>query len=198
LLGVLILMRDYLYVWHDPEQRFLVASGIEFKDFLPCLKSQGGIVLIDHQSEIATYDASTSFDFVQASNLFELAAEDIYSWGNFVWADYAGPTFPSISDEEIAELLFLAHKAKPLHEASIPSLGNQFLGYEHDDGWYVQLYYTYWEQVERLLAAAIPATLGKLDVFELGRGVHGYWLQGGETHHEEKTHDVDKILNRWL
>jgi hypothetical protein len=93
-LGGAIRMRDYLYVWHDPEQRFLVASGIEFKDFLPCLKSQGGIVLLDHQSETATHDQNTSFDFVQASDLSELAAEDIYSWGNFVWADYASPTFP--------------------------------------------------------------------------------------------------------
>lgn len=191
-------MRDYLYVWHDPEQRFLVASGIEFTDFLPCLKSQGGIVLVDHQSETSTHDPNTSLDFVQASDLSELAAEDIYSWGNFVWADYATPTFPSISDEEIAELLFLAHKAKPLRDVSIPSLGNQFLGYEHDDGWYLQLYYAHWNHIERLLATAIPATVGKLDVLELARGSHGFWLQAGETHREEKTHDVDKILNRRL
>lgn len=191
-------MRDYLYVWHDPEQQFLVASGIEFRDFLPCLKSQGGIVLIDHQSEIATYDASTSFDFVQASDLSDLAAEDIYSWGNFVWADYASPTFPSISDTEIAELLFLAHKAKPLNGVSITCLGNQFLGYEHDDGWYLRLYYTRWEHIERLLAEVVPATLGNLDVLELKQGTHGFWLQGGETHREVKTHDVDTVLNRRL
>jgi hypothetical protein len=191
-------MRDYLYVWHDPEQRFLVASGIEFKDFLPCLKSQGGIVLIDHQSEIGAYDPNSSFDFVQASDLSELAAEDIYSWGNFVWADYATPTFPSIGDEEIAELLFLAHKAKPLREVLIPSLGNQFLGYEHDDGWYLQLYYTHWNDVERLLAGVVPAMLGNLDVLELKLGTHGFWLRGGETHLEVKSHDVDSVLNRRL
>jgi hypothetical protein len=121
-------MRDYLYVWHDPNRRFLVASGIEFRDFLPHLKSQGGIILLDHQSAIATHDANTAFDFVRASGLSELAAENIYSWGKFVWADYAGPTFPSISDIEIAELLFFAHKAKPLYEVLIPSVCNQFLG----------------------------------------------------------------------
>jgi len=25
-------MRDYLYLWHDPERRRLVTSGIEFRD----------------------------------------------------------------------------------------------------------------------------------------------------------------------
>jgi hypothetical protein len=191
-------MRDYLYVWHDPNRQFLVASGIEFKDFLPHLKSQGGIILLDHQSEIASYDANTAFDFVQASDLSELAAENIYSWGNFVWADYASPTFPSISDTEIAELLFFAQKANPLHEVLIPSLCNQFLGYEHDDGWYLKLYYNRWEYVESLLVRAVPSTLGNLDVLELKQGAHGFWLQEGETQIEEKTHDVDKVLNRRL
>ena len=114
-------MRDYLYIWHKPEQQFVVASGIEFKDFLPLLREHEGVVLIEQKSETAGYDANSSLNFVQASNLSELAAEDIYSWGNFVWADYAGSVFPSISDEEVAELLFFAHKAKPLHRIVIKS-----------------------------------------------------------------------------
>jgi hypothetical protein len=189
-------MRDYLYIWHDPERRFLVASGIEFKDFLPSLKSQGGIVLLDHQSDMAAYDPNTSFDFVQASELSELIAEDIYSWGNFTWTDYATPTPPSISDQEVAELLFFTHKIRPLREVSIPSLGNHFLGYQHDDGWYLRLYYTCWNHIEKLLATIIPSALGRLDTSELELGDHGFWLQAGETHHEEKTHDINKLLNR--
>jgi hypothetical protein len=30
-------MRDYLYIWNDPERRLLVTSGIEFRDLLPVL-----------------------------------------------------------------------------------------------------------------------------------------------------------------
>jgi hypothetical protein len=66
-----------------------------------------------------------------------LAAENIYSWGNFVWADYAGAKFPSINNEEVAELLFFSHKAKPLHRIALPNLSNRFLSYVHDDGWYL-------------------------------------------------------------
>lgn len=153
-------------------------------------------MLVDHHSDTATYDADTSLDFVQASSLTDLAAEDIYSWGNFVWADYASPAVPSISNEEIAELFYFARRAKPLHRIALPSLNNQFLGYEHDDGWYLQLYYTDWERIETLLGKAIPKSMGQLDLSELRQGTHGFWLQGGMIHLEEKTHDVDKILNR--
>lgn len=196
-------MRDYLYIWHNPEKRYLVASGLEFKDFLPCLKSQGGIVLFEHDSATAELDywgnreRPTNFEFVRASDLPELAAEDIYSWGDFQWADYAPPTLPSLSDQEIAEFLFLAHMVRPLREDSIPTgLGNQFFYSAHDDGWYLRLFYTHWNHIEKLLSTAIPATLGKLDLLELKRGHHGFWLEAGETHQEEKTDDIDKLLNR--
>jgi len=189
-------MRDYLYLWHDPHQKFLVASGIEFRDFLQCLKLQGGIVLVDHQSEISSYDVSTSFDYVPISSLSELAAEDIYSWGNFVWADYSSSEFPAINDMEIASLLFLAHKARPLHAVQIHSLSNKFLAYVHDDGWYLRLYYSEWGHVEQLIAGLIPAGLGNLDVAELRDGTYGFWLNAGVVDREEKTHDVDSVLNR--
>lgn len=190
-------MRDYLYVWHDPEQQFLVASGIEFKDFLPSLTPQGGVVLIDHQSDAAAYDTNSSFNFVQASNLALLAAEDIYSWGNFVWADYASSELPPIPDDEVSELLFFAHKAKPLHKIALPSLGNNFLSYVHDDGWYLRLYYTNWDHAQRLIAGA-ASNLGALDVSELKQGTHGFWIRGGKVVTEEKTDDVDRVLNRRL
>lgn len=38
-------MRHYLYIWHDPAERMLVASGIEFKDVIPALLDADGIVL---------------------------------------------------------------------------------------------------------------------------------------------------------
>ena len=40
-------MRKYLYIWNNPEEQFLVASGIEFKDLFPTLESSGGLVLLN-------------------------------------------------------------------------------------------------------------------------------------------------------
>ena len=191
-------MRDYLYIWHDLETQAIVACGLEFKDLMISLNTQGGVLLIDHQSTCQGYDAESRFNFVARSDLPILASENIYSWGNFVWADYASPTFPAISNGDIAELLFFAHKAIPLRTIAIPQLGNKFLCYEHDDGWYMRLYYTDWKYVEDLIVSAIPSNIGTLNASELREGGYGYWLQGGERCQEEKTHDVDRILNRRL
>jgi hypothetical protein len=191
-------MRDYLYIWHDPEQQFLVASGLEFKDFLPLLANRGGVALIDHRSDIALSDKATGFDFVCASSLAKLAAEDIYSWGNFVWIHYTNPTFPTIDDEQIAELLFFAHKGKPLRTATFTSLTNNFLAYVQDDGWYLKLHYTNWRHVQQFIIQAIPTSIGALDVAEIKQGKRAFWLRGGEVFDEERKHDVDAVLNRRL
>jgi hypothetical protein len=195
--GRLERMRDYLYVWHDLEQHALVASGIEFNDLLPSLSSQGGVLLLEHESETAAHDSASSFSFVNVERLPEFATEDIYSWGNFVWVDYAHRQSLSVSDEEVAELLFFAHKARPLRRISLPSLENKFLAYAHDDGWYLRLYYSDWQNVEALLVRSVP-TLGAQHLSELKQGVHGFWIRGGQVKEEEKTDDVDRVLNRWL
>lgn len=191
-------MRDYLYIWNDSERRYLVASGLEFKDFQPGLNASGGVVLIDHQSETASYDHQSGFHFTSSAALPELIAEDIYSWGNFAWADYATATLPSLPKEEIAELLYFAHKAEPLYENALARLGNNFLGYIHDDGWYLKLYYKDWDKTAELLTGAIPASLGRLSTQDLLKGTSAFWLWNGEIHEEVMTHDVDSVLNRRL
>jgi hypothetical protein len=190
-------MRDYLYVWHDLEQHAVVASGIEFNDFQPSLSSQGGVLLLKHESEIAAHDSASCLSFVDSESLSGLAMENIYSWGNFVWADYGHQQSLSVSDEDVSELLFFAHKARPLRRIALPTIGNKFLAYAHDDGWYLRLYYSDWQHVEALLVRSLP-TLGAQHLFQLKLGVHGFWIRGGQVEQEEKTDDVDRVLNRRL
>ena len=190
-------MRDYLYIWHDPVKRCVVASGIEFKDFLPFLSGKGGVVLLEHQSDEAELDVQSGFDYFSNQTISKLINEDIYSWGNFAWADYTAESLPAIPDQEIAELLYFAHRTKPLTSPAFPSLNNNFLAFAHDDGWYLRLYYNNWRYIEDFLHS-IPHTLGSISSTELESGVHGYWLQAGVTSVEVKTDDVDSILNRRL
>lgn len=191
-------MRSYLYIWHDPQKQFIVTSGIEFKDFKYTINGQGGFVLFDHKSEVAEHDLESRLDYVTLVNVTALLNEDIYLWGNFAWIDYKAPTFPKLNDIEISEILFFAHKAKPLNSINIRSLDNQFMAYVHDDGWYLQLYYSNWLEIERLLDTMIPTHIGKLNTAELKKGNLGYWLENGEVIIEEKTHAIDQILNRRL
>jgi hypothetical protein len=191
-------MRDYVYIWNDPDKQFIVASGIEFKDFRHSLNTQGGVMLIEHQSDVAVHDSQSGFDFVSTSSLPELMDENIYDWGNFTWVDYKSTACPPLTDIEISELLFFEHKVKPLSKVFLPSLDNQFMAYVHDDGWYLQLYYTNWEYVEHFINTTIPSSIGILNIPEMKLGNHGYWLQNGMVDIEEKTYAVDSILNRRL
>ena len=191
-------MRDSLYIWHDLERQCIVASGLEFRDFQQGLSTASGLVLIDHQSDVATYDRESGLHFISSAVLPELAAEDIYSWGNFAWADYTADTFPSLPKEEVAELLYFAHKAEPLCGNALTHLRNNFLGYVHDDGWYLKLYYKDWDKAEQLLTTAIPTSLGRLDMSELQKGANAFWLRNGKIDEEEITHNVDSVLQRRL
>lgn len=102
------------------------------------------------------------------------------------------------TDVEASEILFFAHKAKPLNSVNICSLDNQFMTYVHDNSWYLQLYYSSWLEMEILIGTVIPPNIGKLNTAELNEGNLGYWLQNGEIIVEEKAHAIDQILNRRL
>jgi hypothetical protein len=189
-------MRSYLYIWHDVEHKVIVTSGIEFKDFLPLLSSKGGIIILDHKSQAVDHDFASGFDFVSAQNLSQIAAEDIYSWGNFVWADFETPYVPRITDEDIASLLFFSHAVKPLKDTELTSLKNSFLCYIHDDGWFMKVHYARWSDVEKFIAEVIPACLSSVDIAKLTTGDCAFWIQAGKSQVEEKTYDIDSILLR--
>lgn len=191
-------MRDYLYIWHDKEQKALVTSGLEFKDCIRALTSQEGIFLIKHESDVSGYDSKSGFDICPKSKLYELSSEDIYSWGDFVWADFGGSATPMLSESGIAELLYFAHKHRPLNQSRISGIDNKFLCSIHDDGWSLKLFYNDWNHVEELLRISIPVGLGALDIPELRKGESGFWLSAGNVKLEIKTHDIDAVLNRRL
>ena len=191
-------MRSYNYIWHDIDNKVIVTSGIEFKDFLSFLSSKGGIILLDHKSQVADHDFASGFNFVSSQNLPHLATEDIYSWGNFAWADFETPLLPSMKDEDIASLLFFSHAAKPLKQIELTSLKNSFLCYIHDDGWFMKLYYARWLDIEKFIKGAIPASFGPIDMAELTTGSSAFWIQDGRIHVEEMTYDIDSVIRKRL
>jgi hypothetical protein len=191
-------MRNYLYLWHDPEKQFIVASGLELKDFRQCFSGQGGLFLIQHKSELAAHDSESGLDFVNNKELAVLMNEDIYSWGRYVWVDFKTATLPKLTDAEVAAILFFAHKSKPLNSTYISGLNNQFMAYVHDDGWYLKLHYVNWLAIETLIKNAVFPITGKFNIADMKKGHHGFWLQNGQVIVEEKTHAIDQLLNRRL
>ena len=168
----------------------IVASGLELKDVIPALQDADGIVL--RKGGAGTARKPAACQTVARQQLAALEHEDMYAWGSHAWADYRGAP-PAPSDAEVAALL-------GPHGALVPrpALRGRFLAFAHDDGWYLKLFYSAWDDVAALLAGAIAPALGTLDMHALQRGGDGYWLQDGVVNLELTTHDIDSVLNRRL
>ena len=192
-------MRDYLYAWRDKEDEFLVASGLQFSDIVTSLRGQGGIILLKHGYADARHDGNSWFEYVRGADLPGLLSEDIYSYGDFCWVDFVEDDFPKFTDNEIAELLYFGHMAKPLRKAVLPCLQNRFMYHSHDDGWFLKLYYANWESVESLLLDAIGKTamapLASETVALVSQGKSGAWVSGDKVLESERTMDMDAVLN---
>ena len=183
-------MRHYLYIWHDPAERMLVASGIELKDVIPALGEADGIVL--RRGSAGTARKPASYQTLARQQLPTLAQEDLYAWGSHAWADWQGAS-PASDDAATAAMLDHRGALSPL-----PALRSRFLAFAHDDGWYLKLFYREWDDMAALLAGAIAPSLRALDMDTLQRGGEGYWLQDGVVDLELTTHDIDSVLNRRL
>lgn len=127
-----------------------------------------------------------------------MAKENIYSWGDFCWADYSSETFPEIPKKEIAELLYFSHKSEPLDQIRISSLQNKYLFDAHDDGWFLKMYYENWKDMEGLIdSLELPFDRKKL-IKVLNTTKDAYWISGGAIETEEATLDINEILNKRL
>ena len=186
-------MRHYLYIWHDPAERMLVASGIEFKDFIPALGKAGGIVL--RKGSAGTARKPAAWQALAQQQLPALAHADLHACGSHAWADWQD-TAPASLD--VAVTAALAHRAAASQRTGLAALQNRYLAFAHDDGWYLKLFYAAWDDVAAWLAGAIPPALGALDMNALEQGDDGYWLQNGTLGVELKTHAIDSVLNRRL
>ncbi len=189
-------LRDYLYIYNDPVSQCIVASGIEFRDIADRVGLDGGLIVLMHDARIypkyMLHDPDASLDYVPCPSIPELAKEDIYNWGDFCWVDYVGEDFPTMPDRELAQLAFFEHRIKPLERIVIPSLGNKYLCYVHDDGWFLQLYYSEWAGILALIADKYP----HLDFDKVRIGETAYWVSGNTVEEEEIAGDIDSILNR--
>ena len=196
-------MRDYLYLWHDRKSKRLVVSGIEFRDFVPNLRTTSGIVLLRHQYSDTSLDTASRFEFVPADEIVRLAAEDIYGYGDFCWADFdRKAALTDLSDQAIAELNFFAHMARPLGGVVIPGLGNHFLCFSHDDGWYARIFYHRWDAVAPLLHRLLRGLMGEAQSLrtldQVSRGNDAFWCTRGTLIQCEQTENIDGLQQKYL
>ena len=194
-------MRDYCYLWRDSEKQRLVLSGVEFRDFIPDLETSGGIVLLRHKFDGSSFDLTSRFEFVPLDEISQLAGDDIYSYGDFCWADF-GPdiSLAELDDQAISSLTFFAHTARPLGAIEVPGLSNRFLCWAHDDGWYARIFYRTWSDAEGLVRRLLPQLLddaqAEFTLNQLRAGDAAFWCSKGSVAECEPTEDINSLQRR--
>ena len=147
--------RTKIYIKISPEESKIVYSGIEFSEFIEFLpKPIENILLIE--GDYWGNKQAHNFELLEGREIENLAKEDVYSFGNFSFVDYAHTAAVNgLSNQQVAELLYLAHAARPLSSPFFAPLENRFAYLAHDDGWYCKLYC-------RDLRDFTPVLLGKI------------------------------------
>lgn len=188
-------MRDYLYLWNNHNRGAIVASGVEFRDFIPHLRD--GIVLLKSHFWDAVHGPS-GFNTVLAHSFDDVVKDNPHGYGDFFWCD--ATEWNKFSDDDIAALLFIQHTARPLRRVCLPSVGNTFFVMSHDDGWFLHLFYDDWKDIEPL----VKGWLGKSGVSGkvqesaaqiLMRGEEAVFVKAGCITSVEGTEDIDGLMN---
>lgn len=158
-------IRDMIYVSHNQQSNCFYSYGIEFHEFMNCIENPpDNLLLLQHRFDNAQWNYHSRFDYVTKLEMNELIADNVNGYGDFCWVDFANEeNLDSLSHNEIAELLFFGHLAKPLNE--IPKI--RFAYYAHDDGWFNKLYVTDLHDYEVLLARVITRKLQLLKNTEI-------------------------------
>ncbi|MDQ0896174.1 hypothetical protein QFZ80_000002 [Paenibacillus sp. V4I7] len=117
------------------------------------------LLLLKHNFGNAQWNQHSRFDYVTKQEINELIENNVYGYGDFCWVDFSEEEdLDTLSNNQIAELLFFGHLAKPLH--NVPK--KRFAYFAHDDGWFNKLYITDLHDYEILLARVITLKLHKL------------------------------------
>lgn len=153
--------RDLIYVsGNEINHSCFYSYGIEFKEFMSCVERRPeNLILLKHKFEGALWNQHSKFEYVTSHEINELMDDDVYGYGDFCWVDVNTiEELDHMSKQQIAELLFFAHLARPLHK--IPKA--RFAYYAHDDGWFNKLYVTKLEDYENMLSNILVLKLKRM------------------------------------
>lgn len=133
--------RRILYIKITPEEKQIIYSGIEFFEFVKYLSSSISNLLLIKGNYYGTRYMH-NFELLEGKELIDKLAEvNIAAFGDFCFVDYAMPhMIAKLNDQQIAEILFMAHMRKPIKSPFFEELKNRFAYLAHDDGWYCKLY----------------------------------------------------------
>ncbi|HLU22902.1 MAG TPA: hypothetical protein VKZ77_10540 [Bacillaceae bacterium] len=149
--------REYIYIYMNDSDHFILSSGIEFHEFMAGIPIQiHNILLLKHRFEESHFNMHTFLEYADKELIDKLLAEDVYGYGDFCWIDFTNEENVNLlNGQEIAELLYLGHMKSHLHIPFYGKLNNQFAYLAGDDGHFNKVYYRHWDHFISMLGSTI-------------------------------------------
>ena len=138
-------MRKKVYVKIDFIEQTVVCSGIGFGEFIKhSPKSIENLMSINmgHKTILLDSTMERGFELFEGCEMIRtLTKENLYLLGTLCFVDYnKHHNLHKLTEEQVAELLYMGHTFKPLHSPFFDSIENHFCYPSHDDGWYTKIF----------------------------------------------------------
>ena len=130
-----------IYINASRNENRLICSGISFSNFIEHLRDPiKNIILI--KGNFPGNKQIKNFELVEGEkHIAKLKKEDVYTYGDFCFVDYnISNSVYQLTNEQVAELLFMAHMFEPLKSPFFEVLNNRFAYLAHDDWHFCVLY----------------------------------------------------------
>jgi hypothetical protein len=157
-------IQDLVYVHLNQNDQYVLSYGIEFAEFAAAFSGTlNHLLLLKHRFEDSDFNMHTLLEYCPDERIEKLAAEDIYSYGDFCWIDFVEEEgLNELTGQEMAEILYLGHQKQHLKLPFYNKLGNRFVYLAHDDGYFNKIYYRSFKDFFHLLSHALSIKLGEL------------------------------------
>ena len=157
-------IRDIIYIHLNEREQYVVTYGIEFAEFADSLfESLNNLLLLKHRFDDGDFNMHTLHEFVPREKLMKLMEEDVYGYGDFCWIDFEEEeALNELSEQGIAELLYLGHMKEHLKSPFYNQLGNRYVYLAHDDGFINKTYYRNFTNFYRMLGTIIPSKMDRM------------------------------------
>lgn len=145
-----------IYIKIDEGQNLVHTSGVAFCDFVRGVGLSGsdigfldsgiefhnrGMLIMAGSPDECHFNMRLLMEYVAPEQVEIFTKENVYRYGDFCWVDFQREDqLEAVTDEELAQLLYMSHMKKPLKDFRMKSLGNHFAYLCHDDGWWNNIF----------------------------------------------------------
>lgn len=169
-------LRDIVYFDTSLDESSTRFYGINFCEFLRVSPRKfNNILLLNIEYWRGEYNRNTSLYYLKHDQFEEFVEDDEYSIGDFCWIDFEESSeLGRLKPQELAELLYLGHKQRPLNISFFERLNNSYCYCGHDDGWRTKLYCKEKPDISEIISNTVILNLESLKrrrIYEINEGV---------------------------